>query len=209
MTFTNLFLFAMKVASSLPAQGIPNGQQQNMPQLPQNLPTELPEGTGMIDAISQFYDWKWFLGYLLAVGGIFAVILFGFLFIKKWNNPRLGFFLITGIVIITRLAKPENIFWKVMAGSSAIFAFVLFFTLFRDKKLLMLKEPTYYLFNGFALVMMTMPIGVYNVSMAVIALAMSLFFITTPKKHHAKKFTGTVADANILEKIEKTAHRPW
>lgn len=187
-----MFLLIQTVSSAAPRYGAP--------------PLDLRHLSWWSKALGGM-DWQWLVGYVAIAGGIFAVLLFGGMFIRRWQNPRLGFFLLTGTVILVRAWRPENVFWRILAPAAALLAIVLFVMLFRSRQYLMLKEPTYYLANAFALIVMSFPVGGYNIALALAALAVSLFFIVTKRSTSPEKFKGREADPIILESLEKRARR--
>ncbi len=139
---------------------------------------------------------------------VFSFLIFAALFIKRWKIPRMGYFLVSTSILISRFMMPNLIFWRVAAISAGFFSFVMFFLSHRNIDFDSRKEPLYFLFNAFTLFIITTPMNLYVATFATISLLSSLFFVTTKKPTRRGKFTQLDADDKIMESLEKRVKRP-
>lgn len=145
---------------------------------------------------------------MMGIAILFGVIIFAFLFIRLWRIPRMGYFMVTVIILSVRYQEPDIIFWKVAAFTAGMFSLMMFFISHRHVDFDSRKEPLYFLFNAFTLLIVSFSISFYLSIMAAMSLIASLFFVTTRKPVPHGKFTEHDADAMIMDTLEKKAKRP-
>jgi len=145
---------------------------------------------------------------LIGVAVLAGVVIFSALFIKLWNLPRMGYFMVTLSILAVRYFSPEIIFWKVAAVSAALFSLLMFVLSHRHLDFDSRKEPLYFLFNAFTLFIASFQLNFFLSAMACTSLIASLFFVVTRKPVPHGKFKQLEADEKIMETLEKKAKRP-
>lgn len=147
---------------------------------------------------------------MIGIAILFGVIFFVFLFdrIRLWRIPRMGYFMVTAVILSVRYREPDIIFWKVAAFTAGMFSLMMFFISHRHVDFDSRKEPLYFLFNAFTLLIISFSINFYLSIIAATSLIASLFFVTTRKPVPHGKFIEHDADAMIMDTLEKKAKRP-
>ena len=151
-------------------------------------------------------EWGWALYFTIGAFLVFACILFAMLFIKRWQTPRLGFFLFTASTFVVRVMRPTDKFWNICSATGVAVAL---FLLFSTKKTLRvdIKEPIYYILNAFSLLLITFQLSSYTSTIAAMSLCASLFFITTKSYTRHHKYNKLIADPIIMESLEKRSKK--
>ncbi len=147
------------------------------------------------------------LATLSGIGLIFGVLIFSFIFLRRWRIPRMGYFLVTLIILLTRFREPNLIFWKVGAFSAGIFSLVMFGIAHKKLDFDSRKEPLYFLFNAFTLLVIAFSTEIFTICLAGFSLLASLFFIVTLKPIPRGKFLKHDADEKIMETLVNKASR--
>lgn len=152
-------------------------------------------------------DWTW-VGYFAIVAAIvFGCLLFGMIFVRRWREPRLGFFLFTISTFVVRVLRPGDFFWNVAALAGAVGAAIMTVITIRDIRNHDIREVVYYLLNGFTLLLITPAIqNIYISLCAGVSLIASLFFMLTTRAASGR-YRGRDADPHILESLQKRAGR--
>lgn len=149
---------------------------------------------------------------ITSIALITGVSVFAYMFIRRWNLSRMGYFLLSAMVIGVRIQKPDIIFWTPFAFMAGLFSFLMFFLTQKNVDFDSRKEPIYFLFNGMSLLLISFPMGepvdFYSVTFSLICLLASLFFVVTKKYVPKGKFEKHDADEAILNVLEKKAGRP-
>jgi hypothetical protein len=141
------------------------------------------------------------------IGVLFGVIIFSFIFFRRWRIPRMGYFLVTLVILFSRFRVPTNMFWKTGAVTAGLFSLMMFFVTQKKRDFDSRKEPLYFVFNAFTVLIIAFSTEPFTMSLAGISLIASLFFIVTLKPVPHGKFTQHDADAKIMETLEKKARR--
>ncbi len=144
---------------------------------------------------------------LSGIGLIFGVLIFSFIFLRRWKIPRMGYFLVTLIILLTRFREPSIIFWKVGAFTAGLFSLTMFVLAHKKLDFDSRKEPLYFLFNAFTLLVIAFSTEVFTICLAGFSLLASLFFVVTLKPIPRGKFLKHDADDKILETLVKKASR--
>ncbi len=143
---------------------------------------------------------------------LMGVSIFAYMFIRRWNISRMGYFLISAMVVGVRIQKPDIIFWTPFAFVAGLFSVLMFFLTQKNVDFDSRKEPMYFLFNGMCLLLIAFPMGrptdFFLVTIALISLLSSLFFVVTKKHVPTGKFKKHDADEAIMNILEKKARRP-
>lgn len=152
-------------------------------------------------------DWSW-LGYFAIIAvTVFGCLLFGMIFVRRWREPRLGFFLFTVSTFVVRLLRPEDFAWNAFAIAGTVGAAIMTFITARDIKNHDIKEIVYYVLNGFTLLLLSYTdINIYVGLCAGVSLIASLFFMLTTKAS-AGRYRGRDADPHILESLQQRSKR--
>jgi hypothetical protein len=165
-------------------------------------------GTSQLKLLHTLYhvEWGWALYFSIGLFLVFACILFAVLFIKRWQTPRLGFFLFTASTFVVRVMRPTDKFWNVCSAAGVALALFLLFSTKKTKRV-DLKEPIYYLLNAFTLLLITFELASYTSALAAMSLCASLFFMNTKSYSRHHKYDKLIADPNIMESLEKRSKR--
>ena len=123
-------------------------------------------------------EWGWALYFTIGAFLVFGFILFAVLFIKRWQTPRLGFFLFTASTFVVRVMRPTDKFWNVCSATGVAVALFLLLSTKKTRRI-DLKEPIYYILNAFTLLLITFALSSYTSAIAAMSLCASLFFINT------------------------------
>ena len=142
-----------------------------------------------------------------SIGLLFGVIIFSFIFFRRWKIPRVGYFLVTLVILICRIRVPKDLFWITGAFTAGLFSILMFILAHKRVDFDSRKEPLYFLFNAFTLLIISFSRDSYTLSIAGFSLLASLFFIVTLKPIPRGKFTQHDADEKIMETLEKKARR--
>lgn len=155
----------------------------------------------------------------LAVGLILfvGVITLMFIFWRKWNLSRMGYVIVTAMVIGVRAENPTDIFSSVVAFVGGIIALVVSIYSFRHIEYSTMKEPLYFLFNSFAMFMVAFPIGseapFYNMVVALVAMCSSLYFIIavnfSSRSSNKKNVEKSVINVLDKKRDKNYGKPPW
>ncbi|MFA6448706.1 MAG: hypothetical protein WCX65_04490 [bacterium] len=148
------------------------------------------------------------LAMLTGIGLLFCFLIIFFLFFRRWNIPRMGYFFVTLLILITRFREPADLFWKTGAVTAGLFSLAMFVNAHLKHDFDSRKEPLYFLFNAFTLLIIAFSTEPFTICIAGVSLLASLFFLITLKPVRRGKFTQLDADAKIMETLEKKARRP-
>lgn len=151
-------------------------------------------------------DWSWVGAFALTAFLVFGCLVLAILFLKRWQVPRLGFFLFTAVNIGARIFRSSFIFWNVAAVIGAVAAVIFVISIHVGKnRHIDRKEPVYYLLNAVSLIILVFELNLYMITTSILCLFISLFFINTrgPSQHRG----SLEADAAIMESLEKRARR--
>ena len=169
-----------------------------------------PGHSPFVDSVLTFlsgFDWNWLVYFATGAMLVFAGLLLGAMFVKRWQMARLGFFLFTAATFIVRLTRPDDKFWNIAALVGAFASVFLLFSIHAKSRMVNRKEPIYYLLNTATLVLIYFPINFFTAIMAAVALIGSVFFLTTKAPSHAGKYKTREADPIILESLEKRSRK--
>ncbi len=147
------------------------------------------------------------VGTLFGIALIFGIIIFTALFFRRWRIPRLGYFFITVVIIISRFRLPHDLFWIMGAIAAGLLSLVMALSAYKRTDFDTKKEPLYYLFNGFTLLIIAFSTELFTMALACASLFASLFFMITIRKGASSKFTQLDADGKILEVLANKAQR--
>jgi hypothetical protein len=138
---------------------------------------------------------------------ISGILIFSFLFFRRWKIPRMGYFLATVVILLSRFRMPDDLFWKTGAVTAGLFSLIMFASAYKRIDFDTKKEPMYFLFNAFTLLVIAFSMEFFTMSLACASLFASLFFIVTLKPVPRGKFTQFDADGKIMEVLEHKTHR--
>ena len=176
------------------------------------LGVDLPQGQELPDSEKQAlykslltFDWLWLLMFTSSAVLVFAVILFGALHFRRWGVPRLGWFLITMVVLANRVLQPEELFWNAFGCFMGIISVISGFYLFHRREYVAGKEPIYFFLNGFSLLIVSFTASNSLFAISAMSLIASLFFITTknPRKPGRHGQAHPFELETLRKKIEK------
>ncbi len=144
---------------------------------------------------------------LTGIAMVFAIIIFTILFLRRWNVPRMGYFLVTLTTLASRSMAPEVVFWSVVAFVAGLFSVFMFFSSKNTVNFDSKKEPLFYLFNAFSLLLIVYSVDFYYATFSALSLATSLFFVISRANTPRGRFKKHDADEMILKTLEKRAGR--
>jgi hypothetical protein len=152
-------------------------------------------------------DGEEMLASLTGIAILFGVIIFSFIFLRRWKIPRMGYFLVTLVILVSRIIVPKDLFWITGAVTAALFSLVMFVLAHKRLDFDSRKEPLYFLFNAFTLFIISFSKDSFTFSIAGFSLLASLFFIVTLKPVPHGKYQQHDADPKIMETLQKKAQR--
>jgi hypothetical protein len=138
---------------------------------------------------------------------VFAIIIFTILFLRRWKAPRMGYFLVTLTTLASRVMAPDVVFWSVVAFVAGLFSIFMFFSSKNAVNFDSKKEPLFYLFNAFSLLLIVYSADFYYATFSASSLSTSLFFVISRANTPHGKFKKHDADEMILKALEKRAGR--
>ncbi|GEM_PF-2030387 len=144
---------------------------------------------------------------LTGMAMVFAIIIFTILFLRRWNVPRMGYFLVTLSTLASRSMAPDVLFWSVVAFVAGLFSIFMFFSSKSSVNFDSKKEPLFYLFNAFSLLLIVYSVDFYYATFSSLSLATSLFFVISRGNTPHGRFKKHDADEMILKTLEKRAGR--
>ncbi|MEW6200457.1 MAG: hypothetical protein AB1546_00650 [bacterium] len=177
------------------------------------LGVDLPQGQELPDSEKQAiyqsilsFDWRWLLMFASSAILIFAIILFGMLHFRRWGGaPRLGWFLVTTVVLANRVIQPDELFWNAFGCLMGVISIISGFYLFHRREYVAGKEPIYFFLNSFSLLIISFTASHYLYAISGMSLVASLFFITTknPRKPGRHGQAHPFELESLRKKIEK------
>ncbi len=138
---------------------------------------------------------------------IFSIIFFSSIFLKRMKIPRMGYFLVSCVVLASRYDDPDDLFWKSVAVCAGLFSVLMFFASHKNIDYDSRKEPMYFIFNAFTMLVICVYIDFYTLVLACLSLVASLFFVVSRKSLPHGKFTKLDADEKIMEALERRTQR--
>lgn len=152
------------------------------------------------------FDWRWFLMFTISAGLVFGIILFVFLYFRRWQGlARLGWFFVTIVALANRALQPTVLFWNAFGVFAGVISLFMGFYLFHKREYVVGKEPVFYFLNCFSLLVISFSSSYYFDAVSALSLIASLFFITT--KNPRKPGRHGQAEPFVLEILRRKTER--